>query len=556
MTDTRHGDDVLPGLDATVLTRRAFLAASVGAITACSSDSDGRRQPAASSAATDSAPPRSPTTEAAPRTDPGGTEPGTAGTTTELPPTTTTDTEVDPTLPTDPFTLGVSSGEPDAESVVIWTRLVGVPLDEPVSVEWFVAEDDGTTQTGTVTVDAESGGAVHVLVRLGGAAGFWFRAGGHESVPGRTAPLPADADELRLATASCQNFETGFYAAHRDLADWGPDLVVFLGDFIYEAPPFPIPDVSVREHPADEPVDLDGYRRRYETYLGDEDLRLARAAAPWLVIWDDHEVQNNYTGVRTPMGTAAADFARRRRAAYRAWWEHMPTRLPPPPTDPLEPYVTWRAVDAGDLVSFSLLDTRQFRTTPLRDDKVDGGPPVAGWDDPERTVLGLEQEAWLDDRFARAPGRWHCLAQPVVMTDTRFGDDGTIRNYDQWDGYVPARDRLLGRAPERLVVVSGDLHVGMVGRLGDPSAPAGHEFVTTAISSTPNVDAELAPTLLGSEPVVDLDIVGRGYTRHTVRRDSWTAEYRQVVDVGDPGSDVRTWATFVVDADTGTLARV
>ena len=183
-----------------------------------------------------------------------------------------------------------------------------------------------------VPATAADGHSVHVTVELDGPAWYRFRAGGWTSPVGRVAPAPAaaDHDPLRIATASCQHFETGFYAAHRDIAEWQPDLVMFLGDFIYENAGRPAGQGRVRTHDGDEPTTLDGYRERYAQYLADPDLQASRAACPWLVIWDDHEVENNYAGLVPEDPSDAAGFAARRAAAYQAWWEHMPVRLPPP----------------------------------------------------------------------------------------------------------------------------------------------------------------------------------------------------------------------------------
>jgi alkaline phosphatase D len=514
------------------LSRRSFLALSALVVVGCS-NSDDDAAPGTEPATTESTTPAS-TAATSPATTLSGTTP-----------TTTTPAVI---LDADPFTLGVASGDPDATSVVLWTRLTGDLPDDGIDVEWEATGPDGSTLTsGTTRTDASVGGSVHVVAELGQPATFSFRAGGFESPSGTTSPL-TPTDSLRFATASCQHYETGFYAAHRDIAEWAPDLVVFLGDFIYEGASNPIDDTHVRSHEGDEPIDLAGYRARYATYLADDDLRAARAACPWLVIWDDHEVENNYAGLE-PQDPAEADaFAERRAMAYQAWWEHTPTRLPAP--DPAaDDYPIYRSLDVGDLVAISALDGRQYRSNQVCDVTLDTGPPCPGWDDPSRTMLGADQEGWLADRFASTTSRWNCLAQQTVMTDLRFVDTGGILNYDQWDGYVPARDRMLASPPANLVVVTGDIHLAGVGLIGEPTgtSPVGIEFVTTAISSIANVPPELQPVLAGYANVVDAELAKRGYTRHTVTPDRWTAEYRSVDDVTDADSAVSTWKTFVVD---------
>ncbi len=530
------------------ISRRTFLALSAVVIVGCRSDSGDSAE---------TSPTGPPST--GPTTSDATTAPATSGTTDE------TTTEVsDPTtsaptgvvLEADPFTLGVASGDPDDTSVVLWTRLTGDLPDEGIDVQWQVTAASGATlATGVERVDASTGGSAHVVVDLTEPATYRFRAGGFESPEGRIAPVGTTS--VRLATASCQHFETGFYAAHRDIAEWQPDLVVFLGDFIYEGVALPVGEDRVRSHEGAEPIDLDGYRARYATYLGDEHLQASRAACPWLVIWDDHEVENNYAALVPQDAADAATFAARRAMAYQAWWEHTPTRLPAPAAD-AEDYPIYRSADVGDLLAISLLDGRQYRSDQVCDATLDVGPPCPGWDDPARSMLGGDQEAWLAERFGSTTARWNCVAQQTVMTDLRFAESGGILNYDQWDGYVPARERSLAGAPSNLVVLTGDIHLAGVGLLGDPTgtAPTGVEFVTSSISSAANVPADLQPVLAGYPNVVDAELTKRGYTRHTVTPDTWTAEYRTVDDVADPGSAVSTWKTFLVEHGSPTATVV
>src|SRR4051794_699460 len=324
----------------------------------------------------------------------------------------------------DPFTLGVCAGDPDASSAALWTRLTagdGAALAAgDVVVTWGLARDpdfSAPIQSGDVVAAADDGHSVHVVVDVAAASWYRFRAGPWTSPVGRVAP--AVGGTVRLAATTCQHYETGFYAAHRDIAEWAPDLVLFLGDFIYEGAANPIGDGRVRSHEGVEPVDLDGYRARYATYLADEDLQASRAACPWLAIWDDHEVENNYAGLQPQDPAEAASFPARRAVAYQGWWENTATRLPAP--DPAgADYPIYRSADFGELLTISALDGRQYRSDQVCDATLDVGPPCPGWDDPNRTMLGAAQEAWLADRFASTTSRWNCIAQQTVMSDLRF----------------------------------------------------------------------------------------------------------------------------------------
>ncbi len=532
------------------ISRRRFLALSATfTVAACSSDG------------TDLAPPGTGTVDSAtpdpsdpPVTEPPPPEP--TGPASD--PTTTAATDEPPAfeLSSNPFVFGVASGDPDTESVVIWTRLGGdLPPTgaNPVAIpmEWTFVGDSGSELGGGIETTNIYGYSVHVVVPTTEPGTYFFTAGDFTSPTGRTAPIDPATSEFRLAAASCQNYETGFYAAHGDIADWAPDLVVFLGDFIYEGDARELGGEVVRRHEGPEPTDLDGYRARYATYLSDPQLQASRAAAPWLVIWDDHEVENNYAGVVSENdGEDPADFAARRKIAYRVWWENTPTRLAPPTATDDEFYTIYRGLDVGDLLHISALDGRQYRDPQLSREILQTGPPIEGWDDPERTMLGAEQEAWIADRFTSSTARWNCLAQQTILSDVRLGDVGAILNYDQWDGYAAARDRLLADAPSNFVTITGDIHLAGVGEVGPTDAPVGIEFVTTAISSTANVPPALTDVVLSIPTIVDAELVSRGYTRHTVTTDAWTAEYRRVADIADPDSDVTTWKTFRVDAGT------
>ena len=427
---------------------------------------------------------------------------------------------------------------------MLWTRLVGTGLAEEVPVTWEVADDesfDTLTATGDVIAIAHEGHSVHAIAELSGASWFRFRSGDWASAVGQVSPTPSDPSELRIAAASCQHFESGFYAAHRDIVEWAPDLVMFLGDFIYEGGGNPEGD-TVRVHEGGEIMAIEDYRARYAQYLSDEHLRASRAAAPWLVIWDDHEVENNYAGVAPQTIADMATFAERKLIAYQAWWEHMPVRMARP--ESLDEMTIYRNVAWGDLADLILLDGRQYRTNQACNDVTFSlDPPCATASEPARTMLGAEQEEWLAEQLAMSTATWPVIAQQTLLTDARLS--GAILNYDQWDGYGPARDRLLAAAgkAERVVVLTGDIHLAGVGILPG----VGVEFVTASISSGGRVSEDLEDIVANLGDIHAAELHHRGYTRHVVTVDTWTAEYRIVDDVTDPEAAVTTWRTFVVE---------
>lgn len=488
----------------------------------------------------------------------------------QLPATTTTLAPVD--LPVDPFTLGVASGDPDASSVVLWTRLAPDPLngggmpDADVPVTWEVSAQPSFATieaSGTEVAAAANGHTVHAVVPL--APGTWyyrFRVSQYTSPVGTTRVAPAAGttpDQVRFAAASCQDYADGYYAAHRDIAEHRPDFVLWLGDYIYEEAGPEGADPNARVHVGPEPTTLVEYRNRYARYKTDPQLRAAHAACPWFVMWDDHEVENNYAGLTPENPADAAGFPERRAAAYRAWWEHQPTRLPPPPAS--GEYRVYRSAQWGTLLSLALLDGRQYRSDQACGDvalRLD--PPCPETTDPTRTMLGDAQEQWLYDTLDSSTAVWNVVGNQVVFADATF--NGAVLNYDQWDGYPVQRQRILqhladARVPN-VVVVTGDIHLAAVAQLraGDrgTGTPVGVEFVTTSISSKGLIGNELTDVLKAFPDLVDAELAHRGYVLHTVTPQQWTAEYRIVADVGDPDSEVTTLHSYVVQAGSNTVA--
>lgn len=463
----------------------------------------------------------------------------------------------------DPFTLGVASGDPTPTGGVLWTRLAPRPLEPDAGmggvrsvVSWQLADDEkfaSVVKQGRATAAPELGHSVHVDVD-GLAPDRWyfyrFTAGEAMSPVGRfrTAPAADAATPLRFAFASCQQFETGYFTAYDHMARENLDLVTHLGDYIYEYSPSAN---GVRKHANPEVRDLDGYRIRYAQYKTDTALRAAHALCPWLVIWDDHEVDNNYAGlVGENVMESVEQMRMRRAAAYQAWWEHQPVRVPR--AQSWADLKITRAIDWGSLARFYMLDGRQYR-----DDQAcgDGTKPVpcGEWSDPKRTMLGEAQEKWLIDGLAGSKSRWQVLANQVMMApfDSAAGPETRV-SMDQWSGYPFARDRLLGaiakHAPNRTVVVTGDIHSNWVNELhadfARPDRPVvAAEFVGTSITSGgdgSDRNAMATPGLMSDNPHVKWQNSRRGYVSCVVSPDAWTAEYRTVGYVTKPGAPVDT----------------
>jgi alkaline phosphatase D len=395
----------------------------------------------------------------------------------------------------------VASGEPAAGGMVIWTRLAPQPLADDgfggmparvVDVEWEVAADERfarVVRRGITTATPESAHSVHVELaglRPGSEYFYRFRAGGYLSPAGRTrtAPDASSLAPLTMCFASCSNFEQGWFTAYRRLAEEEPDLIVHLGDYQYE---YAARDGGVRRHAGPETVTLANYRQRYAQYKTDPDLQAAHAAAPWLAVFDDHEIADNWAD-EVPSEPQPA-FLARRAAALQAYYENMPLR---PSAQPRGiDMQLYRRVEWGALATFHMLDTRQYRTDQPCNDEY--GVDCLERFDPFRTLTGAEQEGWLLNGFQQSRVRWDVLGQQVFFSSMDL-TPGPARgiNPDAWDGYVANRDRIVSgmlHAPVRnAVVLTGDVHshwAAEVGeRAGDPlSAPVATELVTTSISS-------------------------------------------------------------------------
>lgn len=481
-----------------------------------------------------------------------------------------------------PFTLGVASGEPAPDGVVIWTRLAPEPLAPlggmpaaAVEVAWEVAEDPRfarVAQRGSALARPELGFAVHVEVAgLAPARPYWyrFRAGREASPVGRTrtAPAPDAAPaRLRFVNAGCQHLEHGFFTAWRHVAEEEElDLVVHYGDYIYEyrgvLPGQPSWGPVVRTHAGDEIHTLEDYRRRYAQYRLDPDLAAAHAAHPFAVSFDDHEVDNNWVGLvseedggpRFPVAVPPDIFALRVQAAFQAWYEHMPLRRAALPRGPA--ILAHRRIGWGRLATLHVLDTRQHRDDQPCGDGV--RLPCAAVANPAAQMLGARQERWLLDGVADSGATWQVLAQQVMLMRREF-PAGT-HSMDSWDGYPAARARLLqglrDRGAANAVVLTGDVHAAWAGEvrldpLDEASPVVATEFVATSISSGGDGTETLGNTseVLRRNPHIRFFNNRRGYTLHEITPERMEVLFRALPYVTRAGAPREDRGRFVVEA--------
>ena len=479
------------------------------------------------------------------------------------------------TFDADPFSLGVGSGDPLHDSVVLWTRLAPDPLavdggmpDEEVSVAWKLASDeaiDEIVMSGTTTARPELAHSVHIDARgLTPDTEYFYRfeVGSERSPVGRTKTAPApgrNVEEFSFAFASCQHYPSGYYTAYDHMADEDLDVVFQLGDYIYEDGLSESP-LGRGHEPPNETRTLSDYRIRHAQYKTDHDLQDAHAAFPWIVTWDDHEVENNYADETSENDVPPEEFLERRANAYQAYYEHQPlrpSRLPDGPDLPL-----YRRFRFGKLVEFNVLDTRQYR-----DDQTDSTAEARGEED--RTILGDQQEQWLVDELEHPQTRWNVLAQQVPFAATDENPAPDLENFgsgDKWDGYRADRNTLLDLMAERVgylnpVVITGDVHRNFVydikADFDDPdSKTVGTEYVGTSISSFGDGTGETTYGEGPNDPWRKFMNNDRGYVRCTVTPDRWRTDYRVVSTVLRSDASVSTKASFVTEAGEPGAKRV
>jgi alkaline phosphatase D len=557
------------------LTRRGFLAGTIAAaLVACSDDDSGS----------------SPSTAARPA----DTSANTATTADTTPASSTapeTTADAPSAITSDPFTLGVASGDPLADSVILWTRLLPAdpsadPLpDADIEVSWEIASDAefaDVVGSGTALAVAALGHSVHVDatgLEPDSEYRYRFSIGDFSTPPARTRTFAAPGtlpDRFRFAFSSCQNWEQGDYAAYRDLVEQGDvDAFVFLGDYIYEYASGGYADPRGRQTGQDfECETVEQYRERYALYHGDPLLQGAHALVPWIITWDDHEVDNDYAGDVSEQDDDVEEFRTRRAAAYQAWYEHMPVRLDPPEGPD---YTIYRSFAHGDLVRFHVLDTRQYRSDQQRGEPfVEAlGEAVQVRDetlanDPDHTMLGAEQRSWLIEGVETSTAVWDVLAQQVFMFggNAVAGAEPPVVVVDTWDGYAGERQTVLealGATADNLIVLTGDFHSAAVAELRadpfDPSLPVvGTEFMASSISSSFFDDDETVESLvtgaLTANPQLEWFDAQRGYTVCEVTPDRWLATYRAVADQFDESSPVTAIGSWEVRAGVPGVVEV
>lgn len=492
-----------------------------------------------------------------------------------------------------PFSLGVASGSPRPTAVVLWTRILPDPLQQrsfdpsPVAVRWEMAADEAfkhIVAQGTAVAVPDLAHSVHVDVTgLQPDRWYWYRfmLGAAVSPVGRTRTAPPRdglPSSLRFAFASCQHWEFGEYGAHRHIAAADPDLVVFLGDYIYEWGPYDLAHPTRPRHDTYS-VTLSEYRARYAQYKSDAQLQAAHHAAPWIVTWDDHEVANDYGNDHDE--ALDPNFIGRRAAAYQAFYEHMPVRLPvlAAGANRFAFMRLYERYDWGRLARFHVLDDRQYRSYQACPKPGRGGSnsvTAACTErlEPARSLLGKDQEAWLAQGMADAAAtstKWNFLAQQTLMaqaSQTPVANPGDGRFWtDGWDGYPAARGRLfddlLRYRPANPVVLSGDVHTFYAADLKQDFAHAtsagnpviATEFCGTSITSSSRPQARVDQYLADNPHLKYGRSDRRGFVLMDVTPAATQVRFQGLDDVSKVDSGVATIARFVIEDGRAGVVR-
>jgi alkaline phosphatase D len=487
-------------------------------------------------------------------------------------PMTTRTAWAQPVFRTYPFSLGVASGDPWPDSVVLWTRLAPEPFDgggmpmANVEVSWQIATDRTfrtIVKSGTVIARPELGHSVHVEAGgLSAGREYWyrFRCGGETSQIGRTKTAPAPGtpvDRIRFGVCGCGHYETGYFSAYGRLGDEQFDFVFHTGDYIYEGRGDKHRNPrNVRHHLGEEIYTLVDYRNRYAQYKSDPDLLAAHLSAPFIVAWDDHEVDNDYAGDQDERDTPPEVFLLRRAAAYQAYYESMPLRHTSLPTGPTLPL--FRHLKFGNLIDLSVLDTRQYRSKQAACGDPAQCPELF---DVNRTILGDAQEKWLFDNLAKSDATWTVVAQqvPTFARDMNAANPVSRYSVDKWDGYVQSRKRLFGHLRDAKtpnpIVLSGDVHNHWCADLktdfADPGSPTvGVEFTNSSVTSGGD-GADVTPTwelIRKDNPHVTYHNNKRGYLACTATAAAMRADFRVVDRVTIADQPARTARSMVVEA--------
>lgn len=491
------------------------------------------------------------------------------------------------------FSLGVASGSPTTTGMVLWTRLMGLPtVNETkapaIEVSWEIAEDasfKNVVQQGKTLASPDLDYSVHIEPQnLKANTWYFYRfmVANVQSQIGRTRTLPLPGDtikSLRLAYASCQNYDQGFYCAWRHMQQEQIDAVLFLGDYIYE---YPSVGSLGRNYVLGWAYDLASYRERYNLYKSDPDLKAMHAKVPWIMTWDDHEVQNDYAGDSAGFsGPFGVNFAQRKLAAHQAYYENMPISVRSLKLglqglmgnhQKAADIRIYQSLQWGQLARLNLLDCRQYKDPqPCTILERKGASLIQpsrceDWSDTKRSLLGGAQEKWLEQQFQEAKNTstvWNILGQSSLFGQRNNGSASQPKFfYDGWDAYAANRQRIIDQLEyyqvPNSIILGGDVHENWVGYVkkdyqNTSSNNVALEFCGTSISSRAKTVIE--KVLPNNPHFVYANSSYRGYGIAHFETKKLTTTLKAVEDVKNASSGAFTLAQFEVAAGSKTIVK-
>ncbi|MGY8878826.1 MAG: alkaline phosphatase D family protein [Pseudoalteromonas sp.] len=511
------------------------------------------------------------------------------------------------------FKHGVASGDPLSNALIIWTRATTSQSNFEVTAAWELASDSqfkNIIRSGREQTDKSRDFTIKIDVQeLAPNTEYFYRFMGlnTQSPIGRAKTLPINnIEQVKMAVVSCSNYPAGYFNAYTDAAKQKDlDVVLHLGDYIYEYPMGGYATENAekigRQLAADnsgEIITLSDYRKRYAIYRTDQGLQALHAAAPFIAIWDDHEVTNDtYKSGAENHTPDEGDFFKRRAAAIQAYYEWLPIR---PPMGEQSPQI-YRTFDFGNLISLHMLDTRVIARDKqlaysdyknLETKQMDVARFASDLNNPSRQLLGNTQLNWLTSAITKSNAKWQVLGQQVLMTKmwlpteifsqsdrtkipqvlkelvaikkavlankavtpAQLARVNTLMPYnlDAWDGYPSEREALYKSVTalnKKLVVVAGDTHNAWHGTLKNAKGESvGVEFATPGVTS-PGMEHYLALNTAQAKQMADslsllindlnyCDLSHRGYMLLTITKEQITTDWRYIDNINSPSYNI------------------
>ncbi len=472
-----------------------------------------------------------------------------------------------------PFYHGVASGDPDHNSVVIWTRVTPTRRDQKINVHWEMSEDEGFSeivQQGTFQTDSQRDYTVKVLVESLDPGRFYFyrfSTSGQRSIIGRTRTAPDEAQELRFAVASCSNYEWGYFNAYRAISE-ELDLhaVIHLGDYIYEYGIGRYGDTTIGRIniPHHEIVSLLDYRDRYALYRTDPDLQALHQYHPVIAVWDDHEITNNaYRDGAENHQPEEGSYLERKEVARKVYYEWMPIRESPK---------HYRKFSFGDLADLIMLDERLEGRSEQVEDADDPRR-----EDPQQSILGAEQMEWLEEQLIESSAKWKLIGNQVIFSHLDLARPNFHFNMDAWDGYPGDQRKVASiirdNQVSNVVFLTGDTHASWAFEVtldprGSYMQEGGFavEFGATSVNSA-NADEQnpVDSVIVAEKRVLDPKINphlkysnmrDHGYCLVTVTAEELKADFIYVKTVRKPSREVFIAQSFLVESESNALQPV